>query len=502
MNQGSSDRVPASSLIFFASITYTLVTFSVFKLLWEIPLPVYLLIAVLGLQLAALLLGSSKILTQLGAASLAALVAMLASIASVFFLFPPLLEMKVAGGVGGITALVFILASFVAASREDPLPSQAPHNIPEPLFLGEYESMPSVELIKYGEVRAPDAADIHDLPLADTAWEDEIPEEQSAPGEDLFPPMETEDIYEFDELSESKMGKALGADDSGPPSDSLDHVEDGGSMEDDGALPSEVSPKDLSDDEPVTGAAITDDWVEEAARVMAYDFAGQKTEDLNVRAPEADGHPDIMRADAERVPDFRMRTRYKVLDEASGEHYGTYFGDEGYSTLDLISLSELLSPKRATGELRIVKLDWSNFDEVEVHVKVDEVVAMKLDVDVKDDIDEARILSGEESQLEVEAVSGSEAAPPVDEPAAESEEEEAEPAVNPSGPRYMIYDRRTIQPMGEYVPEGDRSRIDRLALYKMFPEYDFKTFEIDSIRWEADEVRILIRGEKKDKKSV
>jgi hypothetical protein len=31
----------------------------------------------------------------------------------------------------------------------------------------------------------------------------------------------------------------------------------------------------------------------------------------------------------------------------------------------------------------------------------------------------------------------------------------------------------------------------------MFPEYNFKTFEIDSIRWETGEVRIFIRGEKK-----
>jgi hypothetical protein len=67
-------------------------------------------------------------------------------------------------------------------------------------------------------------------------------------------------------------------------------------------------------------------------------------------------------------------------------------------------------------------------------------------------------------------------------------------------PRYFIYDRRTIQPMKEYVPEGARPRIDRLTLYKLFPEYDFKTFEIDSIRWHENEVRIFIRGEKKDGK--
>ena len=54
--------------------------------------------------------------------------------------------------------------------------------------------------------------------------------------------------------------------------------------------------------------------------------------------------------------------------------------------------------------------------------------------------------------------------------------------------------------MGEYVPEGDRSRIDRLTLYRMFPGYDFKTFEIDSVRWEGNEVRIFIRGDKKEKR--
>ncbi len=64
----------------------------------------------------------------------------------------------------------------------------------------------------------------------------------------------------------------------------------------------------------------------------------------------------------------------------------------------------------------------------------------------------------------------------------------------------MIYDRRTIQPMGEYIPEGDRPRIDKLTLYRMLPEYNFKTFEIDSVRWEDDEVRIFIKGEKKEKK--
>ena len=76
-------------------------------------------------------------------------------------------------------------------------------------------------------------------------------------------------------------------------------------------------------------------------------------------------------------------------------------------------------------------------------------------------------------------------------------QEEAGLVTGTKAPRYMIYDRRTIQPMSEYFPEGDGARIDRLTLYRLFPEYDFKTFEIDSIRWHEDEVRIFIRGEKK-----
>ena len=493
MNQGSSDRIPVSSLILFASIVFTLTTYLTFKALWEVAIPVWLFIVVLGLQFATLLLGSSKVLTQLGAASLSALIAVGACIGAVILIFPPVLELQIAGAVGGGTALVFIMASFVAASRVDPVPYRAP----EPLNLGNLEEDHTAELVKYGEVRAPDATGTNDLPLTDTSWDENVENVGSSINGDELLPMDEKDLHAFNELFESTMGTAPGGQDSVSTPEILDSEEDRVSVEVNDAISPEFMLESPSRPDPSEEVTISNGWVDETAKVMAHDVSRDTIGDMAGTKARSEEDFEKKPVTTETVPGFKMRTRYKVLDEASGEHYGTYFGDEGYSTLDPVSLTALLSPKLANGDLRIVKLDWSNFDEVEVHIKVDEVVAMKLDVDVKDDIDEARILSGEESQLEVEAVSGSEAAPPVDEPAAESEKEEAEPAVNPSGPRYMIYDRRTIQPMGEYVPEGDRSRIDRLALYKMFPEYDFKTFEIDSIRWEADEVRILIRGEKK-----
>ncbi len=247
--------------------------------------------------------------------------------------------------------------------------------------------------------------------------------------------------------------------------------------------------------------AILDDWVEETARAMADDTSEDTladtlgSTDATVSMAEEDLEGNSV--PSEDVPGFRMRTRYKVLDGATGEHYGTYFGDEGYSTLDPVSLTGLIGSKLTTGELRIVKLDWSNFDEVEVHIKVEEVVPIDLEFDANSDINARGVPPDMRGDPDIEFVPDAVITPPLDDLAGDTGEEEAVPAANSPARRYMIYDRRTIQPMGEYIPEGDRSRIDRLTLYKMFPEYDFKTFEIDSIRWEADEVRIFIRGEKK-----
>jgi hypothetical protein len=186
--------------------------------------------------------------------------------------------------------------------------------------------------------------------------------------------------------------------------------------------------------------------------------------------------------------EYRMRTHYRVLDSRSGELYGVYYGDEGYASLDLVSLGALLGEKMGSSEISIVKLDWSNFDEVEVHVQKPMTVEPEsIDQPPADETGGSGDVASPESGYPWEVPGQVVGDVQEDVPTEDGREL----------PRYVIYDRRTIQPMKEYVPEGDRPRIDRLTLYKLFPEYDFKTFEIDSIRWQEDEVQIFIRGEKK-----
>lgn len=505
MDHGSSDRIPASALILTTSILFTLISYVTFTGLWKIDINVIWLLAVLGLQFATLLLGSSKILTQLGAASLSALIAVAACIGAVFLIFPPLKELQIAGAVGGGSALLFILASFVAASRVDPVSSSASETFPapEPLFMENIEDDQTAELIKYGEVETPETIDTQDLPLTDILQSSTIDDKQpAASGTDVPQGIEDKD-YEFDDLSESKLGVALGVEDSESLPEPLDLDKESLTklLDETLSTASKVESPLKPDPSPdhSNGNAIPDDWVQESASSMAYDVSGDSPGDTDAVESVTEEVLEKKPASLEGVPGFKMRTRYKVLDAASGEHYGTFYGDEGYSTMDPVSLTGLVGSKLTAGELRIVKLDWSNFDEVEIHISVEEVVPIDLDV-VEDVNGENRAFPGVGSGPGNEAVPDSAKTPQEDDPAGGAGRDEAVSAASSSGPRYMIYDRRTIQPMGEYIPEGDRPRIDKLTLYRMLPEYDFKTFEIDSVRWEDDEVRIFIKGEKKEKK--
>lgn len=472
----SSDRVPASALILFSSVVFTLVAFATFKVLWEIPIPTYMLIAVLGLQFASLLLGSSKVLTQLGAASLSALIAVAASLGAVFLLFPPLLEVKVAGIAGSVSAMAFIIASFAAATREDPVP--VPFPVPEPLIFNNADDVPAAELIKYGEVQPP-GSEIDNL-----LYDNEL-EVQSHREGDGFPPNDARHNNGFNGISRSQYEAAPAMekdfkqiDTQYPPVGNTNKMS------------THSHEKAMVENDSFDENTDSDNWVEETARVMAYDTPSEPhgARSGTIRAYE-EKH-EIALAAAGRFPDLKMRTRYKVIDESSGEHYGTYFSDEGFSTIDTVSLAGLIGSKLPAGELRIVKLDWSNFDEVEVHIRIENVISISQDIENT----EVRGSRGQENG-DVDELGEEE---PADEPVGDGDF----PTGRSTGPRYMIFDRRTIQPMGEYIPVEKRSRIDRLALYKMFPEYDFKTFEIDSIRWEADEVRIFIRGDKKKVKKI
>jgi hypothetical protein len=307
--------------------------------------------------------------------------------------------------------------------------------------------------------------------------------------------------YEFDEPPGNELDFIATSEIPGPGPGPKD-------LEDENLFEQYGEPESLHQEfEPPSGSEASpesetpDSWLEETSRIMSNglpkDTAGERHDGCLGEKIDVKAIPSA----AKGFPDFRMRSRYKVLDAASGEHYGTYYGDEGYSTLDPVSLSGLISEKIKPGELRIVKLDWSNFDEVEVHIEVNEEAPIRLDESMEIRAIDEDALQGAGGWREVDPLPGSLEAPQTDGPSGGSGLEGTVPVFRSTSPRYMIYDRRTIQPMGEYKPEGDRPRIDRLALYKMFPEYDFKTFEIDSIRWENDEVRILVRGEKKSPKS-
>jgi hypothetical protein len=495
MDHGSSERIPASPLILLAAVVFTLATYFIFRSLWEVAIPIPMVSAVLGLQFAALFLVRSKILTQLGAASLSALIAVAACIGAVFLIFPPVLELRIAGAIGAGSALVFIMSSFVAASRVDPVPASAP----EPLIIGDFEDDHGVELIKYGEVQAVDALDAQDLPLHNASGNGESVDRQPFNARAELPHIVEEKLYQFDELPESKLGLSLEAHDIIHPSGSQDpDVESLSKMLDESLPPeSEIRPQPELETDPSDEHVVPDNWVEETARIMAYDEPDGEKGGVNVTGAAGEECLEEKPVITESIRGIGMRTRYKVLDAATGEHYGTYYGDEGYSTLDPVSLTGLLSSRLAAGELRITKLDWSNFDEVEIHIKIEEPVHVDLGDAAKSGTHESGVSPGRASGPGMEPVPDSLKTPQEEDPAGEAGKEKTMPAATSSGPRYMIYDRRTMQPMGEYVPEGDRSRIDRLALYRMFPEYNFKTFEIDSIRWETGEVRIFIRGEKK-----
>ena len=499
MDHGSSEPIPASPLILLAAVVFTLATYLIFRSLWEIDIPIPMVSAVLGLQFAALLLARSKILTQLGAASLSALIAVAACIGAVFLVFPPIWELRIAGAVGAGSALVFIMSSFVAASRVDPVPVSAP----EPLIIGDFEDDHGVELIKYGEAQAVDALDAPDPPLHNASGNRESVEGQPFNARAELPHTVEEKLYQFDELPESRLGLSLEVYDTIHPSGSQDpDVESLSKMLDESLrLESLKRAQPELETDPSDEHAAPDNWVEETARIMAYDepdgekggekFTGAAGEESLEERPVV----------TESVRGIGMRTRYKVLDAATGEHYGTYYGDEGYSTLDPVSLTGLLSSRLVAGELRITKLDWSNFDEVEVHIKTEEPVHIDRGDAAKSGTHESGVSPGRGSGPGMEPLPDSIKAPQEEDPAGKTGKDKTVPAATSLGPRYMIYDRRTMQPMGEYIPEGDRSRIDRLSLYRMFPEYNFKTFEIDSIRWETGEVRIFIRGEKKSPKS-
>ncbi len=499
MANGAGDRTPASKTILAASLVFTLTVYSVFTFLWKVPVPLPILFCVLGGQSAVLLLGGSKVLTPLGAASLAALLAVAAGLAAVARLLPPALELRLAGGFGGGVSVLFVLASFVAASRSDPA---SPEGGQTP---GVESGVPAVE----GVPGAGEEAGKSPVPSDHTLFSPSGPlSPQGGEGDPELPsPAERGDdvtrddepVYEFDDIDDDLLEISLGREVSLAEEDPLELTHSPGQepmvgedlFRDEGATPPET------DSGPSAELVIPEDWVEEAARNMAYEEPEERVEEEREKAGGTE--KPVSSSPSARSPEYRMRTHYRVLDAISGEHFGTYYGDEGFSTLDPVSLGALLGAKLQSGDIRIVKLDWSNFDEVEVHVQA---------VDLQEEDEGGQEPAPGPGSREDLFPQGSDAVDEVPLPEADDGFLPVEQPLEREGPggirgtpRYVIYHRRNMQRMAEFLPEGNLPRIDRLTLYRMFPEYDFKTFEIDSIRWHDGEVRIFIRGEKKDKKA-
>ncbi|UCG39011.1 MAG: hypothetical protein JSV00_01895 [bacterium] len=517
-----AERLPASWLVLIASVTFTLTSFLVFRVLWGVGVHPLYLAGVMGLQAMTPLLGGRRILTSLGASSLAAVVAVSAYAAAVFLLFPRLDWLRAAGFAGGAVSLLFLLTSTVTAYRETGPEAElydtplAEENAMEKRPENKSGPDPTDESGSGGTGREvseqhPPAQDVSTEPAHDGK---EDPGREPAQG----PMGVDEPMYTFDDLSDESLMRVLGPLEEGPTDISdvripwSEEVETAGmpSIVEDDPLD---APVDLFVEAPAQDTVIPSHWVEEAAREMAYealDQDGEKEagEEPVGGIPEQVAHEDAAGdAPSRRAMEYRMRSHYRVMEALTGELLGTFYGDEGYSTLDLVTLQAILSERLGPGKVSIVQLDWSNFDEVEVHVQTTGPAepAEEASAGVSPEVPLSDDSPGDTEWGEVGAEAEPDAAPGADitgRTSPGSEQETGRERPHTGEPRYVIYDRRTIKPMGEYVPEGDQPRVDRLTLYRMFPQFDFRSFEIDSIRWQDDEVRILIRGEKKGSRAA
>jgi hypothetical protein len=428
MHTGETERLPANLQILMASIIFTLVSYAVFKEMWNINVPFSFLLALLALQAATILLGNRGVLTSMGASSVAVLLSMAAYFAAVVLLFPSAWITRSAGIAGGAASAIFVLTSTITSFRAGTF---------------DLEILDAVEI---------DTGKTRDL----LQFVDEIEPEPDYPDLKEYLGEETEEIL---------------------PDDPIDLTEGTQTLKKTGVTDrrgfkagKQTSGRSEYGEQPaVSGTGITG-------------AAGTDEPPVNRSAPSP-GESD----------QFQIRCRYRVIDAATGNSLGIYYSDEGYSSVDPVTLDALLGGKKGHGELRIVNLDWSNFDEVEVQV---ERIPHR-----SNDSRRQAVHAGRTEEKDV--LSPGEAAVSGEPQGVETElpegvmELDSTSMVDTEAQRYVIYERRTMRPLGEYIPEGERPRIDRLTLYRMLPEYDFKTFQIDSIRWLEGEVGIFIKGEKK-----
>jgi hypothetical protein len=429
MDTGDTERLPANIQILIASIIFTIISYAVFTVLLGIRIPFLYFLAVLALQTATVLLGNRGILTSMGAASVAVLLAIAAYFAAVLLLAPSAPITRIVGIVCGAAAAFFVLTSTITSFRAGTL---------------------DLEVIDAMKIDDEGNGNSHDY-IEEVGNQPDHP----TPEEDLVE-QALEEILLDDPIDLTEGTEAL-KNAGGPDPDGLTASQRVGGSSGDVSDPA-VSEMDISgSDGPI-----------------------EELEEEPAPPPESSGQ-------------FQLRCRYRVIEAASGNPLGTFYSDEGYSSLDPAKLGVLLREKTGPGELRIVNLDWSNFDEVEIQVETiqppnaaagEQAVTASDPGEAETPEPGGMADTGESLQPEPELPEG-------------VIELDSHSVESPAAGRYIIYERRTMRPLGEYVPEGDRPRLDRLTLYRMFPDYDFKTFQIDSIRWLEGEVGIFIKGDKK-----
>jgi hypothetical protein len=453
------------------------------------------LFAILVLQAAFVFLGKRGILSSMGAASIAVLAAVVAYFVAVILLFPAIPLMRTAGIISGSITLIFVFASTITCFRAG---------------VSDLEVIDAIQVVGEDDDRIFDIDGRKDETPGDR---DAVPEEpreslqqdsqahSDIPHTTAVPLVEESEqkvklVEELDSLWNEYVSR--GRDGAVPVSgdfsflmrDPIGQADDIGLLDEpidltEGIefLETDTSPNRDAEtggetEKTSSGSVQTNNTLDQ----LLPDVAGTKMREKSDRPDSPE--PDLK---------YPLKCHFKVMEAASGKLLGNYYGDEGYSSLDLVTLSALLGEKLGSGDLRIVNLNWSNFDEIEVHIETDAGTvrsSARLDgrpAETKTSVD-----------LEADS-SASEKKPLIEEIALPKDNAKKVKASvsNAVAPRYLIYDRRTIQPLGEYFPEGARPRIDRLTLHRMLPAYDFRTFQIDSIRWQEGEVRIFIKGEKK-----
>ena len=68
-----------------------------------------------------------------------------------------------------------------------------------------------------------------------------------------------------------------------------------------------------------------------------------------------------------KIAERRIRGKFRVVDARTGEVLGSYFNDEGYCAIDTDLIRKELP--QFEENVRIVKVNWPDYAEVEVFVE-------------------------------------------------------------------------------------------------------------------------------------